>query len=147
MKRLTILLLALMVPAAALAQDPGPMLVNEKVMGSASELPYPVAQMTPSDIDQYNIGLRNGITRAFQSHGKTLATDDISIQSQIMPYGSRSIVRSTVITRVSGTYQLVFMGIVGSNLVGVFCTAARPFEASGNDCERQLKQTFGEGGQ
>ena len=145
MNRLVIALLALTVPGAALAQALGGIDIQQQTLGSAKGLPSPVAQMSASDVTAYENGLRIGIAKVWESHGIALADDDISIASEIIPAGGGlKIVRSKVIVN-DKSFQWVFMGVAGENLVGVFCTSktAQPFEPGNTECGARVKQVFG----
>jgi hypothetical protein len=141
--------LALAVPGGALAQGTNGIVVQEQKMGAASELPIPIAQMQPDHITAYETGLRRGIGNVWKSHGVELSPDDIVIASDLVPAGGGlKVVRSKIVIRSKG-FGWVFMGIVGPDLLGVFCISqsAQPFAVNGTDCGRQVEQTFGRGGQ
>jgi len=120
--------------------------VQQRTMGPASELPVPVAQMSTSDISAYETGVRNGVVRGWQSGGVTISPADVGLTSDLAPAGGGlKIIRTKVVVRAK-SFQWVFMGVADGNIVTVFCTSktAQPFELGGSECDRRVKQVFGQ---
>ena len=136
---------ALVVPAPTFAQAPGGIDVQQRDMGSASDLSGPVAQMSASDLAGYETGLRNGVVRGWASGGVAVPPETISLSSQIVPAGGGLKIIRTKIIVPGKSFQWSYLGVSGGKLIAVVCTSktAQPFNPGGTDCERRVNDVFG----
>jgi hypothetical protein len=134
--------LGLACPGPLIAQSTAAndVVISDKVIGAASELPADLTKLSQADVAAANAGLREGAEQVFREHGLTGA----DVSSEVVVLAGRGVLK----TRVQIPEKVFYWQYTGTskeNAVIVVCTSrsAHPFDLNGSECERRATQVFG----
>jgi hypothetical protein len=131
------------VPAYADAASSGDIAFQTQVAGPATSFPR---AFTPHVVESWNSYAHDGIVRSFHSHGADIEPSAATVSTTVVSFGDHQVLKSREeIPSKLFIYQ--YAGVVGSDVVLFLCSSrtARPFEATGSECEKRAAKVFDSG--